>query len=145
VVVALLLCGSALVEAQSLQSDLALLLKKRPAPAVFNLKNEAPPAGNFHRQVSEAKLLFSGLIRAYQIVLSSQDVSACNFVPSCSRFGSAALEQAGLLRGVLITSDRLQRCNGLPGIARHYEYLPSYGKFVDPIERYTRPSVPDDD
>lgn len=51
-------------------------------------------------------------IRGYQKFISSQDGPVCNFTPSCSRFGSSAIDHFGAIKGVILTSDRLIRCNG---------------------------------
>lgn len=71
-------------------------------------------------------------IRIYQKGISSQDLPSCVFHPSCSRFAFGAIEQFGVLKGILLAGDRLMRCN--PFAFHHYEF--DGEKFVDPIERY---------
>ncbi len=87
-------------------------------------------------QKSEPAQLMLGMITLYQQLIASQDAPACNFTPSCSRFGQAALARAGLVKGLLLTSDRLQRCNGLPGRERFYPVDHSTHRFYDPIDVY---------
>lgn len=70
-------------------------------------------------------------IRAYQEVLSSQDVSSCNFTPSCSRYGQAAVSRYGILGGLVLTSDRLQRCH--PGASGYYPHDHRTGRGYDPV------------
>ncbi|TET78062.1 membrane protein insertion efficiency factor YidD, partial [candidate division TA06 bacterium] len=53
-------------------------------------KEERPPRSERH-QVNELSLVFTSVIRLYQTLVSSQDVPACNFTKSCSRFGMDAL------------------------------------------------------
>jgi putative membrane protein insertion efficiency factor len=84
-------------------------------------------------EVSEVKLGAMGLIRLYQLFVSSQDMSVCNFTPSCSRFGMASIGHHGLVQGLLMTSDRLLRCNGM-GMP-HYPKHPTTGKCFDPPEQ----------
>jgi putative membrane protein insertion efficiency factor len=84
---------------------------------------------------SEVKLLLIGAIRFYQRFISTQDAPACNFVPSCSQFGAESIGQLGALRGILLTSDRLQRCNSM-SISR-YQMDHRSGKLVDPVRIYT--------
>lgn len=84
-------------------------------------------------EVNEVKLGTLGLIRLYQLFVSSQDMSVCNFTPSCSRFGMASIEHHGLVQGMLMTSDRLLRCNGM-GVP-HYPKHPTTGKCFDPPEQ----------
>jgi putative membrane protein insertion efficiency factor len=87
------------------------------------------------KEVSEAKLVSMGLIRLYQMFISSQDISVCNFIPSCSRFGMAAFRKYGLFYGGLMTADRLLRCNGLA--RKYYPIDPGTGLAIDyPIEVY---------
>ncbi|MBN1350542.1 membrane protein insertion efficiency factor YidD [candidate division KSB1 bacterium] len=92
-------------------------------------------AKNFE-ETSEIKLVFLGMIRLYQIFISSQqnNQSVCTFTPSCSRFGFAAIKTYGPFYGVLMTSDRLLRCHGFSrGVYPIHKHT---GKFSDPIELY---------
>ena len=86
------------------------------------------------QETSELKLAATGLIRLYQKFISSQDGPSCNFIPTCSRFGMACIQEFGMLRGILLTADRLIRCNGLE--STHYHKDPSTGKYIDPITDY---------
>lgn len=78
--------------------------------------------------------LLSGTIRFYQLFISTQDVPVCNFTPSCSQFGIDSLHKFGIIRGILLTSDRLQRCNGTS--APYYKIDYKSGKFIDPVQVY---------
>jgi putative component of membrane protein insertase Oxa1/YidC/SpoIIIJ protein YidD len=57
--------------------------------------------------------LGAGITRAlfggYRLVLSSQDLPACNFSPSCSRFSERVIGRCGFVEGVLLSLDRLLR------------------------------------
>ena len=86
------------------------------------------------REISELKLAATGLIRLYQKFISSQDKPACNFHPTCSRFGMACIQEYGVLRGILLTADRLLRCNGSQ--AAHYHKDAVTGKYVDMVSDY---------
>ena len=83
---------------------------------------------------SELKMAATALIRLYQRFISSQDGPSCGFTPSCSRFGMAAVQEYGILRGILLTADRLLRCNGSQ--SQHYHIDPNTEKYVDPISSY---------
>lgn len=74
-------------------------------------------------------------IRLYQKMISSQDLPSCNFTPSCSQFGFTSIQQEGLFRGILLTADRLLRCNPFV-VSGHYTLVKE--KYLDPIESYTR-------
>ncbi|NUM80175.1 membrane protein insertion efficiency factor YidD [bacterium] len=99
----------------------------------YSLKNEGKASPVGLGIASELKTAFTGLIWIYQQTLSSQDMAVCNFSPSCSRFGSEALRTAGALKGMCLTSDRLQRCHGLPGQHRHYAMSSDRLHFIDPV------------
>ena len=73
-------------------------------------------------------------IKVYQKVISSQDVPSCKFSPSCSNFGVQSIQQHGVLRGILLTGDRLLRCNPFVG-SGHYAY--DGEKFQDPVSNYS--------
>ncbi|MEO0107784.1 MAG: membrane protein insertion efficiency factor YidD [candidate division WOR-3 bacterium] len=83
-------------------------------------------------EVSELKLAAMAGIRCYQMFISSQDMSVCNFTPTCSRFGMTAIGRYGLIPGGLMTADRLLRCNGLNNYL--YPRHPETGKAIDTPE-----------
>lgn len=108
----------------SLRENLELLQTTRPlAPEI--------PQSKIRRPDNEAKLLLLGLIRFYQIFLSSQDGDHCGFTPTCSHFGQEALKQYGVVEGILMTSDRLQRCNGWSN--SYYPIDPVTDRAIDPV------------
>lgn len=114
-----------------IEDDLAFIVKNNPIET--EIKEEAPDFT--FREVSEAKLAFMGLIHLYQLFISSQDKPACNFTFSCSRFGMSAIRKYGIFFGALMTSDRLQRCNGLG--RKYYPIDSETGLAVDyPIDTY---------
>ena len=85
-------------------------------------------------ETSELKLAATGLIRLYQKFISSQDSPACNFQPTCSHFGMACIREYGVARGILLTADRLLRCNGSQ--SQHYHRDSVTGKYIDPVSDY---------
>jgi putative membrane protein insertion efficiency factor len=88
------------------------------------------------QETSELKFAATGLIRLYQKFISSQDGPTCSFSPSCSRFGMACIQEYGMVRGLLLTADRLLRCNGSQ--SRHYHKDGITGKYIDPISDYAK-------
>ena len=111
--------------------DLAFIRKVNP---IF-LTPKAREVVRFNPQeTSELKLAATGLIRLYQKFVSSQDGPSCNFVPTCSRFGMACIQEYGTVRGILLTADRLLRCNGSP--SRYYPKDEITGKYIDLVTDY---------
>ena len=117
-------------------ADLAFILKSNPI--------EMPQRREVIRlnfeETSELKLFSTGFIRVYQKFISTQDLPVCNFTPSCSRFGMAAIQKYGFLRGVLLTADRLLRDHGMISAA-HYPIDAHTGKYADAIEDYSREAL----
>jgi uncharacterized protein len=50
------------------------------------------------------------LLRVYQTYLSSMNISACKFYPSCSHYAGEAVQRFGARRGIWLTLKRLGRC-----------------------------------
>jgi putative membrane protein insertion efficiency factor len=77
---------------------------KKRAVSDSTMESEAMPPG-------ELQLVGAGVIRIYQTLISSQDVPACNFNPSCSHFAEQAIKEGGFFKGTLLAADRLMRCH----------------------------------
>jgi len=116
-------------------ADLAFIRHVNPVGASTRVRHPTSEAIRFNPQeTSELKLAATGLIRLYQKFISSQDGPACNFIPSCSHFGMACIQEYGVVRGILLTADRLLRCNGSQ--AMHYPKDAATGKYIDPVLDY---------
>jgi putative membrane protein insertion efficiency factor len=105
------------------KSELEFILSNNPMQDVPKIKQK-------HARIG----ILTGAIRFYQLFLSTQDIPVCNFTPTCSQFGIDSLRQFGAIRGILLTSDRLQRCNGMS--APYYKIDYKSGKFIDPVQIY---------
>lgn len=57
------------------------------------------------------RLIGIGLIRIYQLTLSSIIGSSCRHQPTCSEFGYEAIARHGLLGGSWLTLFRVGKCN----------------------------------
>jgi len=99
--------------------------------------------GDAHKhfaETSEIKLFATGFIRLYQLFISTQDMPSCNFTPSCSRFGMKSIQKCGFFRGILLTSDRLQRCHSaaVRYSPRYYTFDETTGRLFNAVENYSR-------
>ncbi len=120
---ALLLLVAFLVKAESLDELL------------FYLKAEKEASVQKSGLKSEPQLLAGLLIKIYQRYISSTDLPSCNFTLSCSRFAQRAIERFGLVHGLLMTSDRLQRC--VRWSRAYYRIDPETGLAIDlPLKFY---------
>lgn len=70
-------------------------------------------------------------IRWFQAYVSPTDGPRCQFAPTCSSFGYAALRDHGPWHGILMTADRLLRCSYLTDPRAYPRRLD--GRLVDPV------------
>jgi uncharacterized protein len=112
-------------EAQT-EGDLQLL------SGVFQPKN-TKKAYAFAENARENEYVFllSKAFLMYKKLISSQDLNACNFHPSCSEFAMISVREMGVFKGVLNSFDRLTRCH--PGARSYYEINTKTGKLFDPL------------
>jgi uncharacterized protein len=99
---------------------LLLLIQSKDSQAQVNKYRSVLPDGNIKLTFNQAKnnknevqMAFSGLFLMYKTFFSSQDLAACTFTPSCSEFGILSVKKYGVVKGGIMTMDRLTRCNGL--------------------------------
>ena len=125
-------------------ADLEFILKSNPIEVSQQRRNGRMEGKEGWKkgigETSELKLFSMGLIRFYQKFISTQDLPVCNFTPSCSRFGMAAIQKYGFLCGALLTADRLTRDHGMIATS-HYPIDAQTGKYVDPVEAYSREAL----
>jgi putative membrane protein insertion efficiency factor len=77
------------------------------------------------------KAFFSLLLGFYRLDLSPVDGPSCSFQPTCSGFAKDAIRKHGLAAGVMMTGDRLIRCNGFD--KSDYPRVAPEGHFYDPV------------
>lgn len=80
---------------------------------------------------NEASFIFSALFVMYKEFISSQDIDACVFTPSCSVYAVESIKQKGIVTGYFSAIDRLTRCN--PG-HKDLPIDPETGKYYDPVK-----------
>ena len=77
------------------------------------------------------KSFFSLLLGAYRNGVSPADGPTCAFQPTCSGYAGIAIHRHGLAEGILLTGDRLMRCNGYDKSA--YPMVGRERRFLDPV------------
>ena len=78
-------------------------------------------AQSSHIETSAPKWVGGRAIYLFQKYISPIDGRECNFYPTCSEYGKQCIDRWGLLRGTIMASDRLQRCNSCVG-TENYPY-----------------------
>jgi putative membrane protein insertion efficiency factor len=96
-------------------------------------RRSAPSPGP---ETSIARILFLQAVDLYRKHVSPIDGPRCGFAPSCSSFARQAVSQEGVVRGVMMTADRLTRCNIFKEPGPDYHLLPD-GRLLDPVSANT--------
>lgn len=94
-------------------------------------RDKANPV-NLMTSVSEGKIILNIMYLGYKEFISSQDVDACVFEPSCSDYTIEAIDKKGVVIGLLEGLDRLSRCHPFVGMDM-YPYDARTMKYHDPM------------
>jgi putative component of membrane protein insertase Oxa1/YidC/SpoIIIJ protein YidD len=101
-----------------------------------NLFAENSHIHNYREQLknnkNELSFIFSASFVLYKEILSSQDIDACVFTPSCSVYAIESIKRKGVIIGFFTAIDRLTRCN--PGRKKNMPVDSATGKYYDPLE-----------
>jgi len=99
-----------------------------------NLSAEAGRTWLYNPLTLTANLLLDG----YKKFISPlQGENVCQFSPTCSRYAREAINQQGFFLGLVMTADRLERCNPFaPIYAFDFYSGAKEGKVFDPPERH---------
>ncbi len=85
--------------------------------------------------------VFGGTLYFYQNILSKHISADCLFTPGCSDFSKEAIKETGLIRGTLLTIDRLSRCNRIAAHdLKNYTIDPVTNRYPDPVSRHIKKS-----
>jgi len=97
------------------------------------------------KKINPVNIIFGGALYVYQNVLSKHISADCLFTPSCSEFSKQAIKEYGLLKGIILSVDRVNRCNRIAGQdLKHYDIDKSTNRYPDPVSRYKKASLLDD-
>ncbi len=101
------------------------------------LQSEAPRfgSGSTHGH-SVGTGAFMGLLSFYRNVISPVDGDRCSMAPTCSLYSHRALQEHGVLLGVLLTADRLLHEADEP-VHGHKIVIGGETYYYDPIEANT--------
>ncbi|MEQ8473748.1 MAG: membrane protein insertion efficiency factor YidD [Marinoscillum sp.] len=105
---------------QTPQGDLKLLEKKVERKYVSN---------------NDADGVFFSL---YKKVFSDQILNDCIYDRSCSAFSKDVFENFGLIKGVMLTADRLTRCNRATYAEISKVHINEHGKALDHWDYYVK-------
>lgn len=101
--------------------------------SLFRPKDDSPNYSEYlMKSGSETNALVSFSFLFYKKFLSSQDIDACVFEPSCSVYTVETIQKNGIAEGFLDGLDRLLRCHYF--VTEHEYYYNIYTKkYYDPL------------
>lgn len=121
------------------KTDLGIINKKLsekvpdPYKRPYIYKDEA----SVLKKLNPVNFLFGGALFVYQNVLSKQISAGCLYTPGCSEFSKEAIREYGLVKGVILSDDRVQRCNGYAaGDLKKHKRDTITNRYPDPVSRY---------
>lgn len=92
--------------------------------------------GSF-KTLNPVSLAYGGLLFVYQNGISQHFSADCLYNPSCSEFSKQAVKNYGLIKGGLLSFDRLNRCNRITGAdLRPSQFDTKSHRCNDPISKY---------
>jgi putative membrane protein insertion efficiency factor len=118
--------GITLTNAQIPSADLELL-KLHSQNISLTIQQKTNPKRNFLIQkgdpliqkINPINYIFAGLLYFYQTSLSQQFSADCLYSPTCSSFSKDVISHYGLIKGIILTADRLSRCNRIAQTSLH--------------------------
>lgn len=118
-----LLLVDSIVEQQMPESGHRLYIYKNQ-PKTF--KNSNP-----------VSLFYGGSLYVYQNMFSQHLSASCLYHPSCSDFSKQAVKEYGLIKGTLLSFDRLSRCNRIAATDLNPEDIDMHvHRFHDSVKEY---------
>jgi putative membrane protein insertion efficiency factor len=133
--------GNSFAQQIALKSDLELintqLSKSDPDP--FKRPYIYQHETSFVKKYNPISLLLGSSLFIYQNVFSNHLSAGCLFTPSCSEFSKQAIKEYGLLKGTLLSIERVNRCNRIAATdLRNSEIEPITKRYSDPISRHKK-------
>ncbi|MCH8332010.1 MAG: membrane protein insertion efficiency factor YidD [Bacteroidetes bacterium] len=123
--------------AQNKAKDLLLIGSYEPETAVEYYNDEYGNDALFVRSKRTGFISYTlgGLMFLYQNLVSPQMSSGCQYQLSCSNFSKQAIHEFGWLKGVMLSADRLMRCNSM-SLSEHPQHLKTSSGVVDEPGQY---------
>ncbi|RPJ08845.1 MAG: membrane protein insertion efficiency factor YidD [Spirochaetaceae bacterium] len=113
------------------KTSIVFINSLNPVTSSWEVKAVSSGVGTFYLRTNELSLLGVSLVRFYQVFISPQDIPSCPFEPTDSEYARLAINKYGFVLGIIMASDRYQRCNGY---GTWYYSRSAEGRLIDPPE-----------
>ena len=89
------------------------------------------------RNCNPVSLFYGGSLYVYQNYFSPHLSASCLYHPSCSDFSKQAVKEFGLVKGTLLSFDRLSRCNRIAATDLNFDDINTKThRFNDSVTNY---------
>lgn len=91
------------------------------------------------KKINPVNIVFGTSLYVYQNVFSRHISANCLYTPGCSEFSKDAIREYGVLKGAILSVDRLNRCNILSAMnLNNHSKDPVTNRYPDPASRYKK-------
>jgi len=90
-------------------------------------------------QKIQKEVAFKGMLKFYNSLVTDQILNDCIYEHSCSKFSQKAFDNYGFLKGLVMTCDRLMRCNRATLAETSKLQLTKKGRIKDHWDDYKKP------
>jgi putative component of membrane protein insertase Oxa1/YidC/SpoIIIJ protein YidD len=116
------------------QSDQDLLLNKGNAHKIsFKVEKQER---RLIQKLNPLYWVYTGMVNFYQRNISVQIAANCIFEETCSRYSKKLVNEKGIFGGIVLSIDRLSRCNKVTLAETSPLRFTKRGKVIEDIDEY---------
>ncbi len=119
---------------QSVMEDIDLIKQKNQTISTKTKKDL--PERSLIQKINPLRILYSTSIGFYQKNISVQIAANCVFAKTCSHFSKDLTTEFGILGGVILSIDRLSRCNRISLLETSPLNFNKEGRIKESIDEY---------
>lgn len=116
------------------QSDQEILLKDSSSDQIEFVIEK--PDRKFIQKINPFYWAYTGMTNFYQRNISVQIAANCIFEETCSRFSRKLVDEKGIFAGVVLSLDRISRCNKVTLVETSPLRFTKNSKITESIDEY---------
>ncbi len=90
-------------------------------------------------KIIQKEIAFKGMLKFYNSLVTDQILNDCIYEHSCSKFSQKSFDNYGFFKGLVMTCDRLMRCNRATLAETSKLQLTKKGRIKDHWDDYKKP------
>ncbi|GAA5035934.1 hypothetical protein GCM10011506_31540 [Marivirga lumbricoides] len=119
--------------AQTFEDDLTLISNSTKD---LETVHEETPKKSLLQKINPLRILYNGSLGFYQKNISVQIAANCVFAKTCSHFSKDLTNEFGILGGMVLSIDRLSRCNRISILETSPLNFDEKGKIKESVNDY---------